>query len=142
MNEKLKLASGAMLEMTLLSFEDGFQLFSIVSEELLKINIDLGNIKISELADRDMDNNFLNTLKNIVLSLIISKKLKDSLNSAFGRCLYNNLKIDSETFEDVNRRSDYLIVCWEVLRFNLSPFFPKSGLSFITNLGKSTENPS
>ncbi|MCK5611971.1 hypothetical protein KAR91_59425, partial [Candidatus Pacearchaeota archaeon] len=103
--------------------------------------VDLGNVDLTDLTNTDLDKDILNTLKNIVLSMVVSKELRIGLNDAFGRCLYNNLKIDNETFESVETRSDYFMVCWEVLRFNLSPFLPKIDLLSSLKAGINTNIP-
>jgi hypothetical protein len=141
MNEKIQLQSGAMLEMTFLDFETAMQLLSAVSEELLKVNVDLGNIDLSDLTGSEMDNNIINTLKNVVLTMVVSKNLREMLNVAFARCTYNGAKINADTFEKVEARKDYFVVCWEVLKFNLLPFLPGIGSSFLTNLGMTGSTP-
>lgn len=135
MEKKIKLQSGATLEMTMLSFKEGRNLFSVISKELMKVNMDLGDINISDITGSNMDSNFLNTFKNSILTLVTSELLEDALQNSFGRCIYNNKKIDEDTFEDIGARSDYFAVCWEIIRFNLTPFLPKIDLPFLKNLG-------
>lgn len=138
MNERIKLESGAFLDITMLDFESGLSLFSVISKELLKINVDIGDLNINDLAGSELTNDFLNTIKNTILTLVVSEELRLSLKKAFERCTYNNSKIDNDIFEDVKIRSDYFIVCWEVLKFNLSPFLPKNVSMLLGKVGTNT----
>lgn len=142
MNARVKLESGVMLEMTMLSFEEGLELFQAVSKELINLKLDLGDIDLSSLSESDAGDakEFINTIKNAVLSMIVSNDIKSCIKNAFKRCLYNNIKIDESTFEDVESRGDYFIVCWEVLKFNITPFLPKKNLQSITSLFGKTKS--
>ncbi|MDR3244661.1 MAG: hypothetical protein LBT79_07935 [Elusimicrobiota bacterium] len=115
-NDKVVLPSGAQLEMSLASFQEGEALFSSVAECLKSTKIDMkqdvGNIEEN-----------INSLKDGLLSCLTSKKVKDCILVCLKRCIYNGQKIsDWSFFDNINLRVDYLNVCWEVARFNLYPF--------------------
>ena len=112
---KVSLPSGAELEMTLAPFLEGEKLFSATAECLK-------TVKVDGLNAEDLTASF-ESLKNAILACITSKELKDSLLACLKRCTYNGQRITSwDVFEDVNAREDYLSVCWEVVKFNLTPF--------------------
>ncbi len=113
---KVSLPSGAELEMTLAPFLEGERLFAATAECLKSVNID-GDISVEDLTSS------FNSLKNVFLSCITSKDLKDALLSCLKRCTYNGQRITSwDIFEEEKAREDYLSVCWEVVKFNLTPF--------------------
>ena len=131
---KVSLPSGAELEMTLAPFLEGEKLFSATAECLKSVQID-------GLNAEDLTASF-ESLKNVILSCITSKELKESLLACLKRCTYNGQRITSwDIFEDVNAREDYLSVCWEVVKFNLTPFTKSLFSKFSMSLGNTKTNP-
>lgn len=65
------------------------------------------------------------------------------VEKCFERCLYNDLKIDGSTFEPVERRQDYMKVCVEVAKENVSPFLKNlfAEYSQFTSMIASTQKP-
>ena len=115
-NEKVSLPSGAELEMTLAPFLEGEKLFSATAECLKKVKID-GNADVEDMTSN------INNLKDVFLSCITSQQMKDAMLGCLKRCTYNGQRITSwDIFDDVKAREDYLPVCWEVVKFNLTPF--------------------
>ena len=113
---KVSLPSGAELEMTLAPFMEGERLFSATAECLKGVKVD-GNAEIADLTSN------LNSIKDMFLSCLTSQAMKDAILACLKRCTYNKQRITSwDVFDDVKAREDYLTVCWEVVRFNLSPF--------------------
>ncbi len=55
-----------------------------------------------------------------------SESIEKCLWDCFKRCTYNHgagdLKIDDQTFEPLNAREDYMTVCMEVAKENITPF--------------------
>ena len=128
MNMKKKLKSGAMLEVQMASFSDGIKLLEVVAEELKKVNIDIENLSL----DKEITNGFIGTFKDLILNAITSTKLRECLDKCFLPCLYNTSKVNDTLFEDnMKAREDYLIICWEVLRYNLAPFLKGIDLSVL-----------
>lgn len=112
----VSLPSGAELEMTLAPFMEGERLFTATAECVKGVKID-GNAEVSDLTSN------LNSLKDMFLSCLTSKEMKDAILACLKRCTYNKQRITSwDIFDDVKAREDYLAVCWEVVKFNLTPF--------------------
>lgn len=130
---KVSLPSGATLEMTLAPFLEGERLFSATAECLK-------SVKADGLNTEDITASF-DSLKNAVLACITSKDLKEALLACLKRCTYNGQRITSwDIFEDINAREDYLSVCWEVVKFNLTPFTRNLFSKFSMSLGAAKAN--
>lgn len=130
---KVSLPSGAVLEMTLAPFLEGEKLFSATAECLK-------SVKADGLNTEDITASF-DSLKNAVLACITSKDLKEALLVCLKRCTYNGQRITSwDIFEDINAREDYLSVCWEVVKFNLTPFTKNLFSKFSMSLGVAKAN--
>lgn len=109
-NQKVTLPSGAELEMTLAPFPEGRRLYVAVTKALKSINL------TANLEDA-------NALKDAFIEVSTSKEVEDAILTCLKRCTYNNERIlNWDFFEDVNRREDYIPLCWEVAKFNLYPF--------------------
>ena len=113
---KVSLPSGAELEITLAPFMEGERLFSATAECLKSVKVD-GNADVKDLTSN------LNSLKDAFLTCLTNQAMKDAILACLKRCTYNRQRITSwDIFDDVKAREDYLAVCWEVVKFNLSPF--------------------
>ena len=131
---KVSLPSGAELEMTLAPFMEGERLFSATAECLKGIKVD-GNADVQDLTSN------LNSLKDMFLSCLTSQAMKDAILACLKRCTYNKQRITSwDIFDDIRAREDYLAVCWEVVKFNLTPFMKSltSKLSGLIEKGKTS----
>lgn len=129
-SEKVSLPSGAELEMTLAPFMEGERLFSATAECLKGVKVD-GNTDVSDLTSN------LNSLKDMFLSCLTSQAMKEAILACLKRCTYNKQRITSwDIFDDVQAREDYLAVCWEVVKFNLTPFTK----SLISKFNEVTKN--
>ena len=124
MNTTITLQSGAKLEITMLSVEAGFKLSQSVLREMK--DVDISGFNLNDIMSSD-----LTPLKNIVCHFIASDQMLSDLRPALDRTLYNGQKISNDTFESLESRSDYIIVLWEVLKYNLMPFLPKSVLGLL-----------
>lgn len=107
---ELVLPSGATLKITPAEFIVSKALFQAVSRELRSVrgaNID-------------------DILKDIFCASIASPEIEACVWECFKRCLYNSgagdFKITADTFEAVERRVDYVKVCIEVAKDNITPF--------------------
>ena len=115
-NKKVSLPSGAELEISLAPFLEGERLFSATAECLKGVKVD-GNTEVQDLTSN------LNSIKDMFLSCLTSQEMKSAILSCLKRCTYNNQRITSwDIFDDCKAREDYLTVCWEVVKFNLTPF--------------------
>lgn len=114
--KKVSLPSGAELEITLAPFMEGERLFTATAECLKSVKID-GKTDVKDLTSN------INSLKDAFLSCLTSQAMKDAILACLKRCTYNRQRITSwDVFDGMNARQDYLAVCWEVVKFNLTPF--------------------
>ena len=121
---KKTLPSGAVLEASICSFDEGKKLFKTVTREMETIKLDIGDMDFSSLTNKnaDISSEMVNTMKNIVSRLISSDEIESCLWPCLGRATIDKIKITNGTFEDVEVRGDYIIVLKEILIFNMSPF--------------------
>lgn len=113
---KVSLPSGAELEITLAPFMEGERLFTATAECLKSVKVD-GSTKVEDLTSN------INGLKDAFLSCLTSPAMKDAILACLKRCTYNRQRITSwDVFDNIDARQDYLAVCWEVVKFNLTPF--------------------
>lgn len=111
---KVKLPSGAELTIQPAPFVDAKNLYQALLKELKGISIDL-------------EMNMANLYKELFCVGFSSPQIEDSLWKCLARCTYDNgktgpLKIALDTFEPIESREDYMTVCTEVTRDNVSPF--------------------
>lgn len=126
-NLKKTLPSGAMLEISMASFSEAENLLKVVSRELETINIKLGSegLTLKEIfsgGGKNIGEEALNTLKNIIVRVISSENINSALTPCIMRGTYNGTKINGETFDQPETWGDYLIIRKEVLMYILSPF--------------------
>jgi hypothetical protein len=111
--KEINLPSGAILKITLAPFIDAKALYQAVLDEIKSINI---------ATNPDMASVF----KDLACIAFSSKKIEQCLEVCFKRCTYDSgkgdLKIDQNTFEPVEARSDYMAVCMNVAKENILPF--------------------
>ncbi len=111
MGKIVKLASGAELDITMASFDEGEVLLDACLKEIdaLEINAKSDHITI---------------FKSLFARLKLSKEIKAALKPCLERTTYNKIKLsNNDVFEDEKARCDYLPVLKEVLEYNLTPFF-------------------
>jgi len=108
-----KLPSGGTLKIEIAPFSDAKALYQAVLEELKGVHIGAKD----EVA---------NLFKDVACIGFSSKKIEAALEQCFKRCTVDygqgDLKIDGSTFEPVERRDDYLVVCMNVAKENILPF--------------------
>lgn len=111
---KVKLPSGAELTIQPAPFVDSKNLYQALLKELKEVKIDLK----MEMA---------NLYKELFCVGFSSPQIEACLWKCLERCTYDNgklgpLKIDKDTFESIEAREDYMTVCTEVTKDNVSPF--------------------
>ena len=111
---KVKLESGADLEVWLASFQEGHALWMAVSKELK--DTDLGGITVGGLS----------------LNVLSSQEIMKSMWPCLGKALYTGhgfekKKCEPSIFEKAEVRGDFLQIVEEVLVHNLLPFSKKIG---------------
>lgn len=115
---KTTLPSGAVLDITLLPFEEAWGVSQSITKEIERIDFDIKSINWQEFKMSNVVN-----LKNPICAILSSQVVIEAAKVCFKRCTYNGLKIDSQTFEKREHRSDFLPVVFHVLKENISPFF-------------------
>lgn len=115
---KITLPSGAVIDITLLPFEEAWGVSQSITKEIERIDFDIKSVNWQEFQM----SNVLN-LKNPICAILSSTVVVDAAKICFKRVTYNGLKIDSQTFEKRESRSDFLPVVFYVLKENISPFF-------------------
>lgn len=106
----MKLPSGAELVITVAPFIDSRALYQSILKEMKHLKME---------AKTELNTNFV---KDIFCSLLSSKEVEVALDTCMKRCTYKGLKIDDDTFESIDARGDYLLVCVEVAKENILPF--------------------
>lgn len=105
----IALPSGAKLDITVSPFGVSKALYQAVLEE-------------AKTVKAESSDSVLNLSKDVICTLLSSQKVEAALNECMKKVVYNGKRIDSETFEPVAAREDYLLVCMEVAKENITPF--------------------
>lgn len=111
------------------------------ANELLKVNIDIGNAQsLEELKNVYSENKLLNILKNVLLGLEVSEEFEDVIFECLQECTYDNITITSDLFDDKPElRQDYDRIVLEVVKENLNPFI-KGVVGMFSTTTQTTEN--
>ena len=121
---EVKLESGATLYIGLGRFEESLRLYQAIIAE----------VKLVQLPANSSD--YVSSLKSLICACITSPAVEEALWPCLQRCLYEKstvkLKIDKDTFENEDRRVDYMTVCLEVATDNISPFLKSLFAKFET----------
>jgi hypothetical protein len=122
--KEIKLASGSILKIGVVPFEDARGLYQLL----------LGELKNIKLNTRD---ELANVLKDAFCAGFASKAVEAQLWVCFKKCLYCNkqgveLKIDKDTFEPMDAREDYIEVCTATMTEVIAPFSKGLYASFQT----------
>jgi len=118
MSEKRTLASGAVLEITLLPFEEANDLMQTIVGEIKVLGEDIRGMDLKTLFEKEQS-----TLIGPVCSLLASKVIREAVKKCWVRATYNGVKISSDTFEKKENRGDYLISSFYLIQENCLPFF-------------------
>ena len=102
-------------------FKDACELKRHIGLELLKVNVD-----ISDLLNKELDSQSINTLKNLILTIDSSEEIEKCIFKCLSKSLYDNSRITRELFElDKEAVSEYYNILIACVKENLSPFFEK-----------------
>lgn len=125
-----KLPSGAILKIHVAPFSDAKALYQAVLKELKTVDVK----SKTEMAS---------VFKDLACIGFSSKEIETALWKCFERCTYDSgkgdLRIDKDTFEPIESREDYIVVCMDVARENIFPFV-KSLYAEFSALLAMTEN--
>lgn len=115
--KEVELPSGAILKINQSPFEVSLALKEAIIEELKSITF-------------GKDTDVTDAIKNLYCISFSSQKIKSALKECLKRHTYNDLKIDSQTFESLDSRQDYETVCMEVTKAEISPFGKEGFVKF------------
>lgn len=130
MPEPKTLPDGSQLVVNVASLAEANALKKAVFRELVGLKIGLSAINLKELSGDEFDG-----MKDAVFRLLGSDSVESTLWTCARRSLYNGQPITTATFEDEKARENYERVAWEVMVYNLRPFF-KSLLSLLPTVEK------
>lgn len=108
--ESIKLPSGATLLLVVAPFADSKDLYQAMLREVKGMKLD---------PKEEIDANFF---KDLFCAGLSSKEIEACLWKCISRCLIDNTKITPDTFEPIDKRDDYLTVCFEIAKANVMPF--------------------
>lgn len=126
---EITLPSGAILKINLSPFAVAKELYQTVLDEVKTLNLD---------PEKEVD---ANLFKDIFCIGFSSKKIEKCVEKCMIKCLYNNLKIDENTFEPEDARQDYNTVLFEVAKANITPFLKSLYAQYSQVLGLLKSNP-
>lgn len=109
-SKKIKLPSGAELEIWISPFEVAKELYQTLLAEAKDLKLD---------PNAQVD---VNLYKDIFCAGFSSKKVEACIKKCFEKCTYNGARIGTETFEPAEARQDFLLACFEVAQENVAPF--------------------
>lgn len=125
---KIKLASGAEMEIQIAPFPVAKALYQAVLTELQRVKVSLN-------GDAE------DLLKNLFCVAFSSREIEDCIWACFERVLINKVRVNKNTFEPVEMRGDYIQACMEVAKINILPFGKSLFAEFSTFRGMIEENP-
>jgi hypothetical protein len=121
MSIKITLPSGSKLEITPLPYLKAWGVSQDVLKEIKKLELDISTLKTIDFQNL-MAVDAL-TFTGPLCEILASERILEAAKTCMERCTYNGLKIDSDTFEKIEARQDFLPVVFSVLKENISPFF-------------------
>lgn len=132
MNESVPLKSGRTLVLGMASFSVSMKLFKTIANELKQVDAEFNieSVDLKKLGEKD-----INTFKTAILQLLGSDALEMAVFQCAEKCLLDGQKITRQTFEPEDMRPDFFPVAWEVIKYNLTPFF--TGLEFSSSIAPS-----
>jgi len=122
---KVDLPSGAVLDITLLPYEQAWGICQAITRTIEKLDVDLKDVDLKNWQATD-----LIALKGPLCAILCSTEIVEAAKVCFERCTYNKLRIDSMTFEKRENRKDYLPASFHAIKENIAPFF-ENLLSFL-----------
>lgn len=108
--KEFDLPSGAKLQVSLASFEDGKNLYQSILSELKSLRLD----ENEEIG--------VNLFKDLFITILSSKEIEKNILKCAEKALYNKSRISKETFEPEDARQDYIESLYHIAETNLSPF--------------------
>jgi hypothetical protein len=129
-NKIITLASGAVLEIQMASFEKAHKLLKVVTKEIEGVKLAFGlNGSIKDMFTMDVNDATLNTFKDVFARLLSSDAVEEALWACLATVTYDKKRVTKDLFnDDEAARCDFLVMQKEVMVYNLTPFFKNLGL--------------
>ena len=115
---RTELPSGAYLDVTPLPYAQAWDVAQNLLREVQKLDLNLKGMAVEELLVTDIV-----MLKGPICAILGSPVMQNMVKLCFGKCCYNQVRIDDSTFEPVENRGDYLFAAFYALKENVFPFF-------------------
>lgn len=127
--KEVKLKSGSVLKIMPAPFADAKALYQACLSELKTLKVD---------PNQEID---VNLFKDLFCAALASKEIEVHLWACMKRCLYNNERVNTGTFEPVEARGDYIEICVEVAKENVLPFGKSLYAEYFPQLEKILKSP-
>lgn len=105
------LESGKQLEIKVGKYEECLELQQAIAEEAKGISLHMD----TELEDP-------NFMKDIICSLIASKRIMNIVHQLLKNCTYEKIRIMGDVYEQESFREDFYEIVIEVIKANVGPF--------------------
>lgn len=115
---KYDLPSGKPFLVTPLPYEQAWEVTQTVLSEVEKIQLNLKGVNLDDLMATD-----ILELKGPICSFLSSPKILNAAKLCFGKCSYDSIRVDKDTFESLEGRGDFLYCAFYALKENVAPFF-------------------
>lgn len=116
--------SGVKIRIDPASFKDALKLKTDIEKALIKNNVDVANIDVDfdKLGKGNIDFAFITSISKYLMIIDSDENVHRSIFKCLERCLYKDLKITEETFEDIEARVDYYEILTNCIKENMLPF--------------------
>lgn len=137
MSTIITLRSGRDLKINLAPFGSGWRLYQTICREVRGVplnleGVDLSAIKLdlnAQVTPGNIPPQAVQIIKDLYCQIVASEPIEKCLWECFAKCLYNNERIQKDTFEPEEARADFTQIAKEVLIANVAPFLPSLDLS-------------
>jgi hypothetical protein len=139
---EVTLPSGSKLGLQIASFSDAGLLRRVLARELKTVRVEISPDLLPAIVSGDrklilaaFGANDVNFLWSIFLQVLGSEELELAVFECMKSCVLARagtgpaVKILPETFRSEEAREDFLPCAWEVMKFNLRPFFSRLWVS-------------
>lgn len=124
--DAITLPSGHTLELGDPGLQAAKKLLKTIARELKQVDVSL---EIESLANLDsLLKQDVNQFKNLFLQIVGSDAIESCIAECSVKSMLEGQRITGSTFEPRDLRPDYLPVAWEVMKFNVTPFFASLSL--------------
>lgn len=132
MRTKINLPSGSILELDYTSYLNTMNLLQHLAKVIKKDipDFSLNNTMLEKLGSNQdtLKDKLFSILPNALLNAVMDNDLIDAIFKCADNSLINDYRINKEYFENIENRQDFFPVLFQVVKYNLTPFFPKANM--------------